>query len=721
MKKVSDNILLRVYVLFGLFLLFGGILMLRIMGLQLNEAYWIEKESEKKIAWKRVVADRGSILAEDGTIMATSLPFYRLAMDPTVIDTTETIHLRDSIYILASKLATYFGEFIPDSTSSIVLDTVNMKIDSVWTYFERKDTMLYYQRILKAIQEQDRHIYLTRKKLNFKELQMVKTWPILSRGRYRGGLLVEKLNNERFYPFGSLAKATLGSIVQDTLPVRGVEYSFHSALRGRDSYVLAQKIVGGGELPLTQYGETVAIDGQDVVTTIDVNLQDIVSVALQFGVERAQAKFGTAILLEVGTGKIKALANFPENFNHGIATQIEPGSTFKLISATAVLEDQLIDICDSIDTGDGKIDYAEQQITDNGAAYGMIDFEQVFARSSNVGVSKLINQSYGQTPLRFLAHLRKFGFFEVANTQIIGEPEPKIYQPGDKLWNSTTLPSMAIGYSLHVTPLQMATFYNAIANGGKMMRPWLVKEIRDNSKLIQTYGPEETKARICSPETIEKIAVLLKAVVTYGTAAKALKDMPFPVAGKTGTAKKFKYGKYRNAYRASFGGFFPADNPRYTCYIMVDEPIAGGYGGGSIAAPIFRQIAEQVYTMDMELTKPEKDEDAEPAKQPLAPIMYTETAKRLYEAFGIPMSQLPDTSWVAASSAENQISFETIKEEASVVPNVKGMNVRDALVLLENMGLKVRLSGTGRVKRQSLLPGYRIGKGSLKSIILYLG
>ncbi|RMG19702.1 MAG: PASTA domain-containing protein [Bacteroidetes bacterium] len=712
MKRVSDNILLRVYVLFGLFLVFAGVIMLRVMGLQFNKAYWVQQELEEKVYFHKVVADRGNILAEDGSIMAASLPFYRLAMDPTIIDTTAVPGIRDSVFVLASNLATYFGEWVEDSVQVT---------DSTWEYFERKDTLLYYNRILHAMRTGDRHIYLTRKKVNFKELQMVKRWPILNWSRYKGGFIPEKLNNERFYPYHSLAKATLGTIVQDTQPVRGIEYSFHPYLRGKDSYVLTQKIVGGGELPLNQYGESNAIDGMDVVTTLDVNLQDIVEKALAYGVERSQAASGTAILMEVKTGKIKALANFPETYNHGIATQLEPGSTFKLVSATAALEDEIIDICDTVDTGDGVVDYAEQQITDNGRAYGAIDFEHIFALSSNVGVSLIINEGYKHQPMRYLRHLRKFGFFEPANKQIIGEPKPIIYQPGDSLWNSTTLPSMAIGYSVHVTPLQMATFYNAIANKGKMMRPWLVKEVRDNSRVVEQYGPELMQERICSPETIAKLSVLLKAVVTYGTAARALKGISVPVAGKTGTARKFKFGEYRNVYRASFGGFFPANEPKYTCYIMVDEPKAGGIGGGAIAAPIFRQIVEQVSVLETDLLDPQPELKDSSQQLPAPRIMYAQSARELFAQIGISTDEMPDTTWVEVKKDSGAIHFAKIEQPPAVVPDLRGMSARDAMVLLENMGLRVRISGRGVVRRQSLMPGYKVGKGSLKAITLFLG
>ncbi|MDX2250219.1 MAG: penicillin-binding protein [Bacteroidia bacterium] len=694
MKSVSNHILLRVYTLFGLFLLFGGLIVLRVIIIQWNKSEWVQKEIEDQVFFKKMVADRGNIVSEDGTIMATSLPFYRIALDPTIIDTTASPNFNDSLMLLAANLVNHFGE-------------------------EGEDTLFYYNRVKEALVRGDKHVYLSRKKLNFKELEMVKTWPILNWGRYKGGLVIEKFNNERFYPMGELARITLGRLADDTLGVRGIEYSFNRELRGRDGYILAQKVVGDSYVPLDEYGDDGSRDGLDVVTTLDVDLQDVVETALKSGVEKHQAKYGTAILMEVKTGKIKALANYPENQNHGIATQVEPGSTFKTASALALMEDNLIDVCDTIDTGNGSIMYDDKEVTDNGHAWGAIEFEKVFAQSSNVGMSMAVNEHFGANPARYMEHLKNFGFFQTTDFQLSGEPQPIIITPDSKEWTMATLPSLSYGYSLQVTPLQMATFYNGVANQGTLMRPWIVKEIRDNSRVIASYGAEVMNPQMCSKEAIGKIWELMKAVVIYGTAQPAFRGLPFEVAGKTGTARKIENGQYVRKYRASFGGFFPANNPRYTLYIMIDEPEGGYASGGTVAAPIFREIAGEIYSMDLELSKIPRKEDPRPTRKPANQLMFTQSAKAVYPELGINTSILPEGEWVKAESNGHQINLVPFDKEVLTVPNVRGMTSRDAITLLERLGLKVVLRGTGRVRRQSLLPGYKLGNSS--SITLFLG
>jgi cell division protein FtsI (penicillin-binding protein 3) len=697
MKKVSNHILGRVYVLLGAFLIFGIFVLLRVSALQLNQEKWVRKAIEEQVFFKKEVADRGNILSEKGDIMATSLPFYRVAMDPSVLDTSTWLNFRDSLYTLSLNFTHEFDEL------------------------ENRDTLKLFNIVMEGLRTGDRHVYLSRKKLNFKELEKVRTWPILRWGRLDGGLVIEKFHNERFYPMGDLARITLGKIIDDTVALRGIEYSFNRELRGEDGYLLAQKVVGGSYVPLDQFGEEASTDGYDITTTLDVDMQDVVHAALKKGVEQNYAKFGVAILMEVETGKIKALANYPETYNYAVATQIEPGSTFKLASATALMEDGLIEICDTIDTGSGVILYDDKEVTDNGHVFGQITFEEAFAYSSNVGISMTVNNMYGDEPEAYIKHLERFGFGDIVNTQLQGEPKPRIIRPGDPEWTIAALPSLSYGYSLEVTPLQMATFYNGIANEGKQMRPWIVKDVRKDSRIIQQFGPEVLNEDMCSEETAIKVRELLKAVVEYGTAERAFRKMPFKVAGKTGTARKTKAGVgYVRKYRASFGGFFPADNPRYTLYIMVDEPDGGATSGGVVAAPIFRAIADEIYRMDQQLVRPPAvDEDGNPSRKPAASVLFAKTAEVVYPTLGIMTSNLPEGSWLAADGNGHQVNLQTKEIKEATVPNLKGMSGRDAMFLLENMGLRVYIQGTGRVKRQSLLPGYQFGEGT--SITLFLG
>ncbi len=694
MKKVSDNILTRVYVLFALFVFCGFIVMIRVMALQINRPYWVNKELEEKVFFKKVVADRGNILSEDGTILATSVPFYRIAWDATILDTTqlENYRFQDSAFALAVLMAENFSD-------------------------EGKDTALYFNRILTAYHTQDKFTYLTRKLLSFRELEEVKTWPILNLGRYRGGFITEKIHNKRHYPFEELARVTLGLMQNDTLGIRGIEASYNNQLRGRDGYILAQKIRGGAHIPLDQYGENESEDGMDVTTTLDMDLQDIVYSALRKGVDAEEARFGTAILVEVKTGKIKALANYPEDYNYGIATLLEPGSTFKLASAMAVLDDQLIDVCDTIDTNPGKVIFDDKEITD-GANYGKLTVEQGFAKSSNVFWAKLIDSLYRDRPEVFIQHLERLGLTGTANDQLVGEPSPVIHRPGDDMWTVASLPSMAIGYSMQLTSLQMATAYNTIANGGIRMKPWLVKEVRDDANILLSYGPQAVEERVCSPETAQKLTEMMMEVIEHGTAWN-IKGTSFRIAGKTGTARKTQGGQYVKKHVASFGGFFPAGRPRYTLYIMVDEPGTGRYYGNQVAAPIFKEIAERIFEFDWEMATPPTKRNNRPAARPSRQLLYAQNAQTVFGGLNISTSELPEGEWVVTKDNDHQVDYKLYEPSSGRVPNVKGMSSRDALIMLEKAGVNVQLVGHGRVKRQSLLPGYRVGKNT--NITLYLG
>ncbi|MEL6132871.1 MAG: penicillin-binding protein 2, partial [Bacteroidota bacterium] len=656
MKQVSEHILSRVYVLFGFFLLVGVAIVLRIFAIQWDYAHWDQKKIEEQIFFKKSVADRGNILASDGTILATSLPFYTIAMDPGILDTNSWESFEDSLYQLSLNFAIHFD---PE---------------------EVRDTMRVFNIVMKGIETKDRHVFLSRQKFNFKELEMIRSWPILRWGRYQGGLIINKFNNERYYPMEDLAKITLGRIINDTVPIRGLEFSFNRDLRGEDGFLLAQKVVGQSYVPLNQYGEDPSIDGYDIVTTLDVDLQEITERALQKGVENNYAKHGVAILMEVQSGKIKAIANYPETFNHAVASRIEPGSTFKIASAAALLDDQFLTIDDTIATGDGTVMYDDKEITDNGKAYGDISFLQVIAKSSNVGMATMVDSFYKREPERFIQHIWNFGFQSAHFDQISGEPTPKILMPDEEEWTIATLPSLSYGYSLSVTPLQMATFYNGIANGGSLMRPWIVKEVRNNAQIVRAYGAETLNPQMVKSETIDNLKEMMRAVVTDGTAKNAFKKMPIKVAGKTGTVRKTKNGQYVRRYRASFGGFFPVDTPRYSLYIMIDDPDGGTSSGGRVAAPIFREIAEQIYKMDVQLTKPPKPTEGNEELLPPTPGVFTQNVKTVFDSLKIATTELPGERWLRTEGEGQKVSLQPLDNEIGRVPDLKGMSARDALL-----------------------------------------
>jgi cell division protein FtsI (penicillin-binding protein 3) len=328
-----------------------------------------------------------------------------------------------------------------------------------------------------------------------------------------------------------------------------------------------------------------------------------------------------------------------------------------------------------------------------------------------VGTSLAVHARYKDDPMRYIRHLERFGLTEPANRQMQGEPAPVVHRPGDESWTPVMLPSMSIGYSISITPLQMAAFYNAIANNGIYLRPYIVESIRDRSQVVRSYGPERREQPICTPSSVMAVKELMRAVVDYGT-AKNIRSAKFNIAGKTGTARKAVNGEYRTIYQSSFAGFFPAEAPKYTIYVLIDEPSAGRIYGADVAAPVFRDIAESIWAMDWDLSRQPQRKDSIPDPRPAPRMMYARHAKAFYPSLGIASAGVPNEDWVRPSYNGHQIMYTPVcPEDKGTIPDVKGMSARDAIFLLENLGCRVRVVGRGRVVRQSLLPGYRVAEG----------
>lgn len=683
MAKVSDNILKRIYLLFGGFFVFAMLVVLQVLRVQLGQGErWRAEQEQELIYSKTMLADRGSILSDDGSILAITLPFYRIAMDVTVIRKSEYAAFDDSLNALCGQLAQHFGE-------------------------GRYDKAYFYQKIKRAQEQQDRHIYLfpVRRTFNYQEMKRIRSFPILNRGRFRGGLIIEKINNKRFYPFGSLARITLGLMRDDTSAIKGVEYSFNNAMRGVDGKAVVQRVPGGVEIPLADFGEIEAQDGYDVRTTLNVHMQDIVYSALKRGVLQNEAKGGVAILMEVGTGHIKAIANYPEDYNYAVATQYEPGSTFKLASLIAALESGRLSVDDSVSTGNGTVQYYDRLLKDP-ISYGQLSLGRAFEKSSNVAISRLIYHQFKDDPRMFLDLIEQQGLLTPLGFQLKGEPDPYIIHPDNTtLWNQTTLPWLSIGYNVRLTPLQVLAYYNAIANGGRYIQPVLVHQLTHNGRVVQTFEPRVIREQVCSDQTLATVQQLLKGVVQQGTATN-LRSSNYEIAGKTGTCQKLIDGEYQRMYRASFAGYFPANQPRYTLFVMVDEPTAGDFYGADVAGPIFKEIADNLYATDMEVAQPFTElADGQRGSLPEAPVVYQQDARTVFNALNISAPESPEADFVRARAGERVVRMDAISLPTDKVPNVHGMNARDAVALLENMGLKVVLRGHGRVKRQSLPAG----------------
>lgn len=687
---VSDRILRRVYLLFAVFLVFGGALVAQILHVQVVQGErWRAAQSQDHVYFREVVADRGSILSDDGSVLAVTLPFYRLALDVTMIREENFPAFDDSLTALCSALGRQFAA-------------------------EGLGAGHFRQLIRTARREKDRHVYLlpVKRTLNYRELKALLRLPILNQGRYRGGVIVEKVNNRRFYPFRTMARITLGFVADDTTGFKGIETAYNDHLRGRGGRQLVQRIPGGVEVPLSEYAGIEAIDGLDVVTTLNVYMQDVVSTALAQAVDRHKAKSGVAILMEVETGHIKALANYPETYNTGVATLLEPGSTFKLATLLAAAEAGQFDPNDTVQTGNGTWQVSDRTLRD-AHALGRISAQQAFEKSSNVGIAKLIDRYYGKRPDEFVSRLQRLGVLGASGVDLKGEPTPDIIRPNDPHWNATTLPWLSIGYNVRLTPLQIVSFYNAVANGGKRMAPLLVKELRRGSQVVERFEPRVVDRAIASEASLALARELLEGVVTRGT-AKSIASPNFTMAGKTGTAQKLENGSYQRRYRASFCGYFPAQNPRYTCFILIDDPTEGAYYGGDVAAPVFRAIADQLYATDTHLSATVKAAPRAERKvlYPISRVVHTEDARTVYNRLSISAPRDADSPYARTWQQGAVVREASFRQPSGRVPAVVGMSAKDAVAVLEGAGLTVRLRGVGRVRRQSLAAGgsYRRGQ-----------
>jgi cell division protein FtsI (penicillin-binding protein 3) len=457
-----------------------------------------------------------------------------------------------------------------------------------------------------------------------------------------------------------------------------------------------------------------------------VNIQDVAESALKQQLIKHNADHGTAVLMEVETGEIKAIANlgktkneeYKEIYNYAIGESRAPGSTFKLPALMVALEDNYVDLDDTIDTKDGEIQYYDKKLTDSKeGGWGKISVKEAFEYSSNVGISQIIYENYKNKENQFIDRLYSMNLNDKLNIEIKGEGEPDIKYPGDKYWSGITLPMMSIGYEIRLTPLQVLTFYNAVANDGKMVKPKLVNKIMDHGKEVKTFDTEVINPSICSQPTIRKAQQLLEGVVEYGT-AQNLRDANYKIAGKTGTAqianKEYGYSKKEEiSYQASFVGYFPADDPKYSCIVVVNAPSKNVYYGNLVAGPVFKEIADKVYATSFEMHEGIKLAENQQAKH----IPYTKHSNRqelksvLNELNITVKDKNVNSKWVITRKRDSLIELANRFIESNLMPNLVGMGAKDAVYILENMGLTVEIVGRGSIQQQSIPPGTRIEKG----------
>ena len=665
---------------------------------------WRALEQERRISYQPVPATRGNIYSDNESIMATSLPFYRVAWDPGVVE--ESV-FNAGVDSLAWHLSNFFGD---------------------------RSVQEYRRRLVNARRSKDpalRYIRLNSRQINFQDKKTLANWPIFRARRNRGGAIFEKVD-KRFRPFGGLAQRTIGFVNEDKHGA-GLEYTFEQSLAGKAGEALFERVPGGVK-PVYDGTEIKPLPGYDVKTTLDINLQDVAENALYKSLVDNNAQYGCVILMEVATGEIKAVANlgkasddtYKEDYNYAFADQgrTEPGSTFKLASMMALFEarpELMLD--DIVDTGNGRM-YVGGAVKSDSHGYGRITVQQVFEKSSNIGVAKLVDKYFSGNPAEYTDQLKKFGLDKPLGFQMAGEARPYVKDPSDRSWSRTSLTTMSIGYELKLAPLQTLALYNAIANGGVKVQPLIVKEIKQADKVLQHNETKVLNPKICSEATLAKVKAMMEGVVTEGT-ARGIRPKDYAIAGKTGTAWKFKNGQYTKTYSTSFVGYFPADKPKYSCIVVVDSPRNGRIYGADVAAPVFREVADKCMARDLLSQRPLLAKARlNKSHVPFVRAGMQEELALVCQTLGL-VGRTQATGgeeWVRAASDTafhaRTVALVANPVRAGRVPQVRGLTLRDALFLLENRGLHVRGLGTGRVREQSLAVGAPIKRGEVITLVL---
>lgn len=698
MTDSKNDILWRVYLVYAVILLFGLAIIVKMVYIQVKEGPELKKQAKRQeIRVFDVKADRGNILSEDGDLLATSVPVFEVRMD------------------VANN---YISDYLFDKK----VDSLAMRLSGL---FRDQPPKVYRQLLIEARKDGNRY-FLIHRDVSYEQLKAIKTFPILRRGFYGGLITIRKTRRE--LPYGLLAARTIGYYnAHDNVRV-GLQGAYAKVLAGKNGIQIRRRINNGAWLPIHNKSEVEPHNGEDIVSTINVNLQDIVEEALRKQMVRHQARMGCAVLMQVKTGDIKAIANltydsvdgrYEESYNMAIGEKFEPGSTFKLASIIAVLDDHKVKLTDTVSVGNGSVDYYGRILHDvPGIGHGIITVREAFERSSNVGISKIIFRSYKNNPSQFINHLYAMKLNKPLGLKIPGEAIPYIKNPSDKkYWYLTSLPWMAVGYGLELTPLQILTFYNSVANNGVEVKPRFVTEITEGGTPVKKFPVQVIDPQIAPPRVIKLVQSLLKGVVEHGT-AQILKNKYFKIAGKTGTANIAENGKYINAYNATFVGYFPADNPQYSCIVVINRP-KHGYYGAEVAAPVFKDIAYKVYATSLALTMNSGLADsAKILPEARFPAWYPDL-KIIYKGLGIKQRDFKgNEKWAVTENVGNRAVFHAKNFPQGIVPNVRGMKAEDVVYLLENMGLKVTVYGRGLVISQSIRPGSRYHKGQRINIML---
>jgi cell division protein FtsI (penicillin-binding protein 3) len=661
--EVKRDILWRVYLCFIGIVALSLVVLGKVFYIQrVQGAYWKGLSDSLHQKWVDLAAERGTIFSEDSSMLSTSIPYFNIYVD-----------------FGADGLREKDGRRFTENVDSLALCLSHL--------FGDASTAAYKKILWRGYRADDRY-YEIASNVSFEKYQQLRRFPLVREGRNKSGFIAEVVN-KRLNPFGLLANRTIGLARANAQNV-GLERTYDTLLKGETGRRLVRYIAGGAYVPV-EGSEVESQNGRDVITTLDVNIQDIAENALHREMIANQAEHGTCIVMEVGTGKIKAIANlglqpdgtYWEDLNYAIRAT-EPGSTFKLATLLSLLEDRKVSLDDKLKLDGGSWKVAGRTVFDS-EPHDFREFtvKEAFEISSNVGMAKLAMSHYASNPSGFVAHLKKLRLDQPTGIDLLGEGMPIVKHPGSRTWSATTLPWMAFGYEVLVSPLQTLTLYNAVANNGRMVKPYLVSAVQESGATVKENRPTTIIENICSETTLRELQECLKGVCKdpEGTAHRLFQHSFYTVAGKTGTAlvADGKRGYADHIYQASFVGYFPADHPKYTCIVVIkNHPFAKEYLGAKVAGPVFKELADKLMSVDPDIAAPIPADSAVP--QTL-------------------LAAIPRTSAGLASSAIPRPSA------ANGVPDVKGMGLKDALYLLEGMDLKVAVRGSGKVKTQSPEPG----------------
>ena len=650
-----------ILVVAGLFI-FALSIIVKLIGLYINGDKYRQLIEENTIKEFVIEPNRGNLYSDDGSLLATSVTRYDIHFDAV---TPSKKDFDTNLKPLSDSLSKIFNK--PSS---------------------------YYLEALKNARNRKNKYLLIGRGLGWDECSRIKKFPLFSLGGIRGGLIVEG-KTSREYPLGAIAHRIVGydrTDDQGNVFRVGLEGAFSKYLSGVQGKHLKQKIAQGQWKPIADGEEIEPKDGYDVVSTININIQDIAHHALLTQLEKYQADHGCAIVMEVATGEIKAISNlglnsegkYAERFNYALGETYEPGSVFKTMSLVTAMEEAQIDTTYVVDTKKGVISFYGQNVWDsNRKGYGKINLSKAIQVSSNTAIVQMIHDVFGKDPKKFVGKLNKMHLNKKLGLPVAGEGEPYLPQPNQRGWSGIALEWMAFGYGLKMTPLQVLTFYNAIANNGVMLKPRMIKEVKQWNKSIEKFDLEVLNSSICSEQTATKVKKVLENTVKYGT-GKSLYSPHFSMAGKTGTSQKDYSDKDKLGYISSFAGFFPADTPKYSCLVVIHNPDKKiGYYGADVSGPVFKSIAQKIYTNSLLIDTIDHIEES------------SQEVEKNYKRYD-----------------------EILSKYKTIVPNVIGMSAMDAIAIMENLGLNVIITGKGKVKEQSIQGGEPIGRN--KSIKLTL-